>query len=108
MNSSERNLRAQIFDSIVFLSMGFEHKKQISDFYRQEFIRHRVRLEHQRTFFSEETYEEIESVLDKIINEIDQISQADNFEELASHLLYRIDSVTTLSTSQIGPSYRVH
>ena len=88
--------------------MGVERKKQISDFYRQEFIRHKSRLEHQRTFFAEQTYEEIESVLDKIIDEMDKISQVDNFEELASHLLYRIDIVTSLSASQVGPSYRVH
>ncbi len=89
--------------------MGVERKKQqISDFYRQEFIRHRSRLEHQRAFFAEQTYEEIESVLDKIIDEMDKISQVDNFEELASHLLYRIDIVTSLSASQVDPSYRVH
>jgi len=88
--------------------MATEREKKISEFYRQEFIRHRSRLEHQRTFFVEQTYEEIESVLDKIIHEMDKISQVNNFEELASHLLYRIDTVTSLSTSQIDPSYRVH
>jgi len=88
--------------------MGSERKKEISDFYRQEFIRHKSRLEHQRDFFAEKTYNEIELALDKVIHDIDKIAQVDNFEELASHLLYRIDVVTSLSASQVNPSYRVH
>ena len=85
-----------------------KRKKKISDFYRQEFMRHKSRLENQRSFFAEQTYGEIESVLDKIIEEMDKISQVDNFEELASHLLHRIDVVTSLSASQVDPSYKVH
>ena len=85
-----------------------KRKKQITDFYCEEFLRHRSRLENQRPFFAEQTYEEIESVLEKIIAEMDKISQVDDFEELASHLLYRIDVVTSLSDSKMDPSYRVH
>ena len=83
-------------------------RKQISEFYREEFLRHKGRLEHQRTFFAEKTYEEIESVLNRIIDEMDRICEVDNFEELASHLLHRIDVVTSLSTSKVDPSYRIH
>ncbi len=90
------------------MSVHNRRKKQISDFYRQEFIRHKSRLETQRSFFAERTYGEIESVLDKIIEEMDKISQVDDFEELASHLLHRIDVVTSLSASKVDPSYKVH
>ena len=83
-------------------------KKHISAFYREEFLRHKDRLESQRPFFAEKTYEEIESVLNKIIDEMDRICEVENFEELASHLLQRIDIVTNLSTSKVIPSYRVH
>jgi hypothetical protein len=83
-------------------------RKRISDFYREEFERHKDRLECQRTFFAEKTYEEIEGILNRIITEIDRISQVDNFEELASHLLYRIDIVTNLSSSKVNPNYRIH
>lgn len=83
-------------------------RKCISDFYREEFLRHKTRLEYQRTFFSEGTYEEIEGVLNRIISEIDRICEVDNFEELASHLLHRIDIVTNLSSSKVDPSYRIH
>ena len=83
-------------------------KQQISEFYRQEFMRHKSSLETQRTFFAEQTYGEIESVLNKIIEEMDKISQVDNFAELASHLLQGIDVVTSLSASKIDPTYKIH
>ena len=87
---------------------GDKHKKEISEFYREEFLRHRSRLETQRTFFAEDTFSEIEAALDKIIEEIERISQVENFDELASHLLHRIDVVTSLSSSKLDPSYRIH
>ena len=83
-------------------------RKCISEFYREEFLRHKSRLECQRTFFGEGTYEEIEGVLNRIIAEIDRICEVDNFQELASHLLQRIDVVTNLSASKVDPTYRIH
>ena len=83
-------------------------RKCISDFYREEFLRHKSRLECQPTFFNEGTYEEIEAVLSRIIDEMDRICEVENFEELAGHLLQRIDIVTNLSSSKIDPSYRIH
>ena len=83
-------------------------RKCISDFYREEFLRHKSRLECQRTFFGESTYEEIEGVLNRIIAEMDRICEVENFEELASHLLHRIDVVTNLSASKVDPVYRIH
>jgi len=47
-------------------------------------------------------------VLNRIITEMDKICDVENFEELASHLLQRIDIVTNLSSSKIDPSYRIH
>jgi len=83
-------------------------RKHISEFYREEFLRHKSRLEHQRPFFAEKTYDEIESVLNRILDEIDRICEVENFEELASHLLHRIDVVTNLSASKVNPTYRIH
>lgn len=83
-------------------------RKQIVNFYKEEFLRHKCRLEFQRSFFHEKTYEEIEGVLNKIIDEMDKICEVENFEELASHLLHRIDVVTNLSSSKVNPTYRVH
>jgi hypothetical protein len=85
-----------------------QRKKYITAFYKEEFLRHKSRLESQRSFFADKTYEEIEAVLDKLIEEMDRICQVENFEELASNLLHRIDVVTNLSTSKVNPSYRIH
>ena len=83
-------------------------RRRISNFYKEEFLRHKCRLEFQRSFFQDKTYEEIESVLNKIIDEMDKICEVENFEELASHLLHRIDVVTNLSASKVNPNYRIH
>jgi hypothetical protein len=83
-------------------------RKQISDFFREEFMRHKSRLECQRSFFGEETYGEIESVLNRIIDEMERICETDNFGEVAASLLHRIDTVTNLSSSKLSPSYRIH
>jgi hypothetical protein len=90
------------------MAMAEVKKRQIAAFYKEEFLRHKCRLECQRPFFQEKTFEEIESVLNRIIDEMDKICEVDNFEELASHLLHRIDVVTNLSSSKVDPVYRIH
>ena len=90
------------------MSVHDQKKKEISDFYREEFLRHKSRLATQKIFFTDETYIEIEAVLNKIIEEMDKMSQVDNFEELAGHLLERIDVVTSLAKSKVNPPYRIH
>jgi len=83
-------------------------RKRISNFYREEFLRHKMRLEFQRAFFADNSFEEIESILDRVISEIDKICEVENFESFASHLLHRFDVVTNLSLSKVDPAYRVH
>ena len=92
----------------AFMETAAVKKRRIADFYKEEFLRHKCRLECQRPFFQEKTYEEIESVLNRILNEMDKICEVENFEELASHLLHRIDGVTNLSASKVNPIYRIH
>ena len=91
-----------------FMELEDPKRRRISNFYKEEFLRHKCRLEFQRPFFQDKTYEEIESVLNKIIDEMDKICEVENFEELASHLLHRIDVVTNLSASKVNPNYRIH
>ena len=91
-----------------FMELEIQKKKQIADFYKEEFLRHKYRLELQRPFFTEKTYDDIESVLNRIIDEMEKICDVENFQELASHLLHRIDIVTNLSSSKVNPNYRIH
>jgi hypothetical protein len=110
MTFSKRGLQADVVESYSppFMETGTSRKRQIAEFYKEEFLRHKCRLEWQRPFFQEKTYEEIESVLNRIIDEMEKICEVENFEELASHLLHRIDVVTNLSSSKLDPVYRIH
>jgi len=57
------------------MAIAESRKKHIAAFYKEEFLRHKCRLECQRPFFQEKTYEEIESVLNRIIDEMDKICE---------------------------------
>lgn len=82
--------------------------REIANFYREEFLKHKVRLECQRDFYSEKMFAELETALTKIITEIDNISKVDHFEELAGNLLAKIDFITHLSDSPSNQSKRIH
>ena len=81
---------------------------EISAFYKEEFLKHKARLEMQKEFYSDKALSDIEVALDKIISEIDTICRIDRFSQLASQLLERIDVITNLSTSPAQYSRRVH
>ena len=83
-------------------------RREIIEFYKEEFRKHKTRLKLQKEFYSEEAFSDIESALDKIITEIDKICRIDRFNELASHLLERIDIITNLSSSPSNQSQRIH
>jgi hypothetical protein len=85
-----------------------ESHREISAFYKEEFLKHKVRLEMQKEFYSDKALSDIEVALDKIINEIDTICRIDQFSQLASQLLERIDVITNLSASPAQYSRRVH
>ncbi|MEW5977212.1 MAG: hypothetical protein AB1898_15590 [Acidobacteriota bacterium] len=87
---------------------NFLSQDHIIEFYKEEFLKHKNRLQVQREFYSDHAFQEIESALDKIINEIDTICQMDHFNELASHLLERIDVITNLSASPSNHSKKLH
>src|SRR5437773_12065327 len=91
-----------------FMEIGESRKKHTAAFSKEAFLRHKCPLECQRPFFQEKTHEEIESVLNRIIDEMDKICEVEHSEELASHLLHRIDIVTNLSSSKVNPVYRIH
>ena len=83
-------------------------QQEISAFYREEFLKHKARLEIHREFYSDEDLCDIEMALDKIINDIDAICRLEQFSQLASQLLERIDGITNLSSSPSQYSQRIH
>ena len=85
-----------------------EAMREISAFYKEEFLKHKSRLEMQKEFHSDKDLNEIQMALDRIISEIDTICRIDEFSQLASQLLERIDLVTHLSGSPSQYSHRIH
>jgi hypothetical protein len=85
-----------------------ESRPEISAFYREEFLKHKARLEMQKRFCSDKSLSNIEMALDKIIKEMDTICRLDQFSQLASQLLERIDLITNLSGSPSKYSQKIH
>ncbi len=69
----------------------------ITEFYRQEFVKHRRCLQQHRPYFSEGAITDVETALTRIMGELEQLCSKDNAGELVSGLLKTIDGVTGLS-----------
>ena len=70
----------------------------ITEFYRQEFARHRRCLQQQRPYFSESAITDVEAALSRIMSDLEHLCSRDNADEVVSHLLKQIDGVTRLSS----------
>jgi hypothetical protein len=68
-----------------------------TDFYRQEFIRHRECLERQREYFSERAITDADRALARVLGQLDQICAKDDADKLIGRLLRTFDAVTGLS-----------
>ena len=69
----------------------------ITEFYREEFLKHHRCLQQQRAYYSERAITDVEAALSKVIGRLDQLSAQDNAEQLVSSLLKKFDVVTGLS-----------
>jgi hypothetical protein len=68
-----------------------------SDFYRQEFMRHRACLAAQREYFSERAISDADKALARVLGQLDQLCAKDDAEQLMSRLLRKFNAVTGLS-----------
>jgi hypothetical protein len=69
----------------------------ITEFYREEFIKHRRCLQQQRPYYSESAITDVDTALTKIISEVEHLSTQANAPQLVSSLLKQFDVVTGLS-----------
>jgi hypothetical protein len=69
----------------------------LSDFYRQEFIKHRECLAQQREYYSERAITDADTAIAKVLNELDHLCAKDDADALISELLRKFDLVTGLS-----------
>jgi len=78
----------------------------LTEFYREEFIKHHQCLQAQREYYSAQAIQSVEAALLKIIADLDQISSDTNAELKVAKLLREFDVVTGLSGW--SDTHRVH
>ena len=68
-----------------------------SDFYREEFLRHRACLEAQREYFSEGAISNVDQALARVLGRLEELCAKDDAEQLIGKLLRTFNAVTGLS-----------
>lgn len=69
----------------------------LSEFYREEFLKHHRCLQEQREYYSAQAINSAEAALLKIIAEVDRLSEDANADQVVAQLLREFDVVTGLS-----------
>ena len=69
----------------------------MTDFYREEFLKHRQCLAQQREYYSEQAITEADAAIARILAKLEQLCTKDDADQLMSGLLRKFDSVTGLS-----------
>ena len=69
----------------------------LTDFYREEFLKHRRCLEQQREYYSDSAITSVEAALTRILSQLEHLSARKNADEVVSNLLRKFNVVTGLS-----------
>jgi hypothetical protein len=69
-----------------------------TDFYREEFLKHRRCLEQQREYYSDSAITSVEAALTRIISQLEHLSTKKDADQLVSSLLRKFNVVTGLSS----------
>ena len=69
-----------------------------TDFYREEFLKHRRCLEQQREYYSDSAITSVEAALTRIISQLEQLSSKKDGDQVVSRLLRKLNVVTGLSS----------
>ena len=69
----------------------------LTEFYRQEFLKHHRCLQRQRPYYSESAITDVEAALTRIMNQLETLCTKDNADQLVGTLLKKFDVVTGLS-----------
>jgi len=68
-----------------------------TEFYREEFVKHRRCLERQREYYSERAIANVEAALTEILARLEQLSSSEDADAVVGRLLRKFDVVTGLS-----------
>jgi hypothetical protein len=69
----------------------------ITEFYKEEFLKHQRCLQQQRPYFSDRAITDVEAALTKIISDLEHLSTKEDAPQVVSSLLKQFDVVTGLS-----------
>ena len=69
----------------------------VTEFYREEFIKHHRCLQQQRPYYSEDAITDVEAALSRIMNQLENLCSKDDADQVVSSLLKKFDIVTGLS-----------
>jgi hypothetical protein len=76
---------------------GPSPKSPLTEFYREEFIKHQRCLQEQREYFSAQAIDSVESALVRVISQVDALSTKADADKVVAELLREFDVVTRLS-----------
>jgi hypothetical protein len=69
----------------------------ITEFYREEFVKHHRCLQEQREYYSTQAIANVETALLRIISQVDTLSTKADADQVVAKLLREFDLVTRLS-----------
>ena len=81
----------------VTVSRPISAQHPLTEFYREEFVKHHRCLQQQRPYYSERAITDVEAALARILGQLEHLSTQDNAPQLVSSLLKKLDLVTGLS-----------
>jgi hypothetical protein len=68
-----------------------------TDFYRQEFMKHRECLAAQREYFSERAITDADEALARVLSQLEQLCAKDDAAQVIAGLLRKFNAITGLS-----------
>ena len=80
------------------ISRPISAQHPLTEFYREEFLKHQRCLQQQRPYYSESAITDVEAALTRIMGQLEQLCSKDNADQVVSSLLKKIDLVTGLSS----------
>jgi hypothetical protein len=83
---------------IVTDSRPISAQHPVTEFYREEFLKHHRCLQQHRPYFSEGAITDVEAALVRILGQLEQLCLKDDAEQVVSSLLKKFDVVTGLSS----------
>ena len=70
----------------------------LTEFYREEFIKHHRCLQQQREYYSSQAIDSVETALVRVISQVEALSAKADADQVVAKLLREFDVVTRLSS----------